>query len=220
VVSRDVQPTGRNGLHRLTITTHDTDPRAAAIAAAARQLGIADLDDVTVSDIVFVHGELDDGGRTLLTAVLVDPLLQHGTWDDPDHTPPTQSVDGATTGSAAVEIVLHAGVTDSGATAVEHAADTLGLRGLQVATGRRVSFGGALDPATIDEVVTKIVANPVIEHWASPTVTPQFDFGSAPPTVDTVADDEALAAINAERSLSLDPTEELRRSAPSTTTRA
>ena len=99
--------------HRLTIRSIDPDPRAAAIVAGAEHLGL-DLDeDVAVADIVFIEGELEPDELNQLHAVLVDPLLQRGSWD----TPPRDGV----------EVTLHAGVTDSGAEAVRHAAEQLSL---------------------------------------------------------------------------------------------
>ena len=58
-------------------------------------------EDVTIADVVFVEGDVDKDGLTRLHAFLVDPLLQQGSWGDPE-TPGT-------------EITYLPGVTDSAA---------------------------------------------------------------------------------------------------------
>jgi phosphoribosylformylglycinamidine synthase II len=186
--------------HRLTIRSIDPDPRAAAIVAGAEHLGL-DLDeDVAVADIVFIEGELEPDELNQLHAVLVDPLLQQGSWD----TPPRDGV----------EVTLHAGVTDSGAEAVRHAAEQLSLTIDSAATGRRIEFPEKTDPVLAEEVIARLVANPIIEHWAIGTIepTPIAD-GIEAKSTEVIEirglDDAALQLINEDRALYLDP-EELR----------
>ena len=69
--------------HRLTIRSIDPDPRAMAIAAGTRHLGLPAVDGVTIADIVFVDGELTTDELHRLHGVLVDPLLQRGSWELP-----------------------------------------------------------------------------------------------------------------------------------------
>src|SRR5262245_1279995 len=61
---------------RLTIRSLASDPRGAAIAAAAEQHGLPLAGPVQVADIAFVEGELGDDDRATLAAFLADPLLQ------------------------------------------------------------------------------------------------------------------------------------------------
>ena len=140
---------------RLTITTIGDDPREAAIAAAAAANHLDLPGTVRVSDIAFVEGELDDDQRDALTGFLVDPLLQTATWDHP-------SAD-----DNAVEISLHPGVTDGAADAIVQAAAELHVPVTAAATGRRVVFPPGCDEATVDALLRRVIANPVIERWAA-----------------------------------------------------
>ena len=98
---------------RLTITTIGDDPRGAAIAAAAAANHLDLPGPVSVSDIAFVEGDLDDDERDRLAAFLADPLLQTATWDVPGDD------------DNAVEIAFHPGVTDAAADAIGYAATQL-----------------------------------------------------------------------------------------------
>jgi phosphoribosylformylglycinamidine synthase II len=186
--------------HRLTITSLDPDPRGAAIANAAAQLGIALDGPVQVADVVHITGELDDDQRTRLERVLADPLLQRATWDAPT--------------SDGVEVTFLPGVTDTAADAVLHAARQLGIEPGAAATARRIEFGPTTDRDIADEVVRRVVANAVIERWGHGLVEPPV-LDDAPGHADAehitirgLGDDE-LQELNARRSLSLD-LEELR----------
>ena len=186
--------------HRLTIRTLGHDPRGSELVEAARHLGIEPPSRVEVADVVFVAGDLDGDDRQRLHAVLVDPLLQQGSWDRPT--------------SPGVEITFLPGVTDTAADAVIHAAGQLGVAVVEAATGRRVEFDVEPDPDVVDELVGRLVANPVIERWAVGTIEPPHVDDVAPATtVESIPirdmDDDALAELDARRSLSLDP-EELR----------
>jgi phosphoribosylformylglycinamidine synthase II len=189
---------------RLTISTIGDDPRAAAIAAAAAADHLDLPGPVAVRDIAFVEGDLDDSARQRLAAFLADPLLQTATWDAPS------GGDGAT----AFEITFHPGVTDMGADAVVHAAAQLGVPVTAAATGRRIEFPLGCQPATVDALMRRVIANPVIERWAPHPIEPVFHPGTDGVTRAELVrlrglDDAGLAAVNAERSLALDP-EELR----------
>ncbi|HSM66220.1 MAG TPA: phosphoribosylformylglycinamidine synthase subunit PurL, partial [Ilumatobacteraceae bacterium] len=187
--------------HRLTIRTLDRDPRATALAEAAGHLGLTLPAAVDVADLVFVDAALSDADRHRLHGVLVDPLLQTGTWDLPT--------------SPGVEITFLPGVTDTAADAVRHAAEQLGITVDAAATGRRVEFGDDITADVADEIVRRLVANPVIERWRDGTIDPPHidapDHDAS--TVETIPirelDDGGLVALNESRSLSLD-IEELR----------
>ena len=181
--------------HRLTIRTLDRDPRAAALIDAAAHLGIHVPESIGVADLVFIEGALTDDDRKRLRTVLVDPLLQHGSWELPS--------------SSGVEITFLPGVTDTAADAVRHAAEQLGITIDGAATGRRVEFAEAVDPATADAIVRRLVANPVIERWHHGAIDPpQVADSPSARTVETIPirdlDDAGLAALNDERSLYLD----------------
>ena len=90
----------------------------------------------------------------------------------------------------------------------------LGLEIEHASTGLRVEFDEQIDEASMRTVVARLLVNPIVERWADGTIEPTHP-GSDDATgvAQTIAirdlDDIALAAVNTERSLSLDP-EELR----------
>ena len=188
--------------HRLTIRSIDPDPRAAAVVTGALDLGLGDVDGVSIADIVFIDGDLTGEDLDRLHSVLVDPLLQRGNWDTPKDK-----------GSQiAVEITLQPGVTDSDADAVRHAAEQLGLEIEAAATGSRLRFPESVDTELADRVVARLVANPIIERWTHGCIEPTHpgdDSATGTATIIPIrgADEARLAAINAERLLYLDPEE-------------
>ena len=183
--------------HRLTLRPIEADPRAAAIERGAADLGLGQLHEVFIADIVFVDGDLESADRDRLHSILVDPLLQRGNWDLPT--------------SHAVEITLQPGVTDSGADAVRHACAQLGINIEAAATGRRIRFGEDVSDELANEVIVRLVANPIIERWVWGTIEPLHP-GAGERVAATIipmrgADEERLAAINTSRALYLDPEE-------------
>ncbi len=189
--------------HRLTLRSLDPDPRAAAVTAGAASLGVPLTGPVAVADVVFVEGDLDDDGRDRLAGFLVDQLLQSGTWELP-----------AAGDGVAVEITLHPGVTDVAAGAVVHAGRRLGLPIAAAATARRIELPAGVDDETIDLLLRRLIANPIIEHWAHGHAAPDLHPGDdVRPRAALVPvrglENRQLAALSAERGLALDP-EELR----------
>jgi phosphoribosylformylglycinamidine synthase subunit PurSL len=186
--------------HRLTIRSIDPDPRGTSISTAAAHLGIDLPERVEVADVIHASGSLDDDRRARLASALADPLLQTATWDAP-------LCDG-------IEITLLPGVTDTAADAVLHAAGQLGIELTSAATARRIEFGAHVDADLADEVVRRVVANPVIERWGHGLVDPPL-LDDAPGHADAELitirglDDDGLLTLNVERSLYLD-LEELR----------
>jgi phosphoribosylformylglycinamidine synthase len=186
--------------HRLTITSIDPDPRGRALVAAIAQLGLPapDPDQVVVADLVFVDGPLSRDDLAALEDFLVDPLLQRGTWTTPT--------------APGVEITYLAGVTDGAAAALMHAAAQLGVPVKVAATGRRVEFGRAIDPATADDIVRRVVANPIIERWAFGSIEPDLTSGGRSDGTATVVpvrelSPAALQQVGVDRALALDPDE-------------
>ena len=117
-------------------------------------------------------------------------------------------------GTDGIEVTFLPGVTDTAADAVLHAAQQLHIELESAATARRIEFGSAVDTALADDIVRRVVANPVIERWGHGLVEPPT-LDDAPGHADAELitirglDDEALLALNVDRSLYLD-LEELR----------
>ena len=180
----------------MTIRSTAPDPRAAALLADAHALGLTDITAIDVADLVFLAGRSD---RRQLHALLVDPLLQTGDWAVP--------------ATNAIETALLPGVTDASAQAVALAAETIEAPIAAVATGTRYEVYGDVDDETMSVLAKRLLANPVIERWAVGTIEPTFVDAEATADIGVELvkleglDDDALAALNRERGLSLDPAE-------------
>ena len=99
-------------------------------------------------------------------------------------------------------------------TPLRHAAGQLGVDADATATGRRVEFGDAIEPDVVDELVRRLVANPVIERWCQGTIEPPHvevtPSGAAGEIIVIRGlDDDGLRSLDDARSLYLD-IEELR----------
>jgi len=192
-------------IHRLTITALGADPRGQALLDAAGALGIDGVSAVQYHDLVFIEGPLDTEHRRVLDTVLVDPLLQCGSWDQPDPA-------GAPTGVQAIEVVLHAGVGDDAADAVMAACALLEIPAERAASGRRLELHGDLDASQIRLLAQRVIANDVIERWSTEAVSPPFAVPERTAgVIETIGvrtlDTSGLAELNATRSLHLDPAE-------------
>ncbi|MGB3736169.1 MAG: phosphoribosylformylglycinamidine synthase subunit PurL [Ilumatobacter sp.] len=186
--------------HRMTIRSIDPDPRVRRLHDGAAALGLPAVGDVQVADLVHVRGELSEDDCQKLHSLLVDPLLQKGTWSTPS--------------GRAVEIALLPGVTDTAADAVMAAAGMLDLDVQHASTGTRVEFQDNIDDTLLHAIVERLLMNPIIERSAMGTIEPTNAAEQDSTVVATVVpmrglDDEGLAAVSAERALYLDP-EELR----------
>ena len=142
----------------MTIRSLDPDPRVAQITAAAAALGLARLDGIAIADLVHVEGNLSEADLQKLHGLLVDPLLQMGTWSVPS--------------GRAVEIGLLPGVTDTSADAVLRAADALGIDIDHASTGLRVEFDEEIEEAAMRTVVARLLVNPIVDRWADGTIEP------------------------------------------------
>jgi phosphoribosylformylglycinamidine synthase subunit PurSL len=184
--------------HRLTIRSIDADPRVRQVIAGAAAIGIADIPGLAFADIIHVDGDLSDEDRRQFHKLLVDPLLQVGSWEIPS--------------GAAVEIGLLPGVTDSTADAVQTAARMLDIEIAHASSGVRMEVGATVDDGTLTSVVDRLLVNPIIERWAIGTIEPTYPGDvEADPAATTIPlrglDDIGLAAVNVARALYLDPEE-------------
>jgi phosphoribosylformylglycinamidine synthase subunit PurSL len=188
---------------RLTIQTIDPDPRSTALLATAHLLGYTQVTHIDVADIYFVDGALDDAVRMQLASILIDPLLQRGSWGDPGTHP------------NAIEAALLPGVTDSIAATVLVAASTMQLPVHQAATARRYVIRCAGDEPlprdVLESMAARLLSNAVIERVAIGAIQPVFVHASAPAALELIElrdlDDRQLAELNRSRGMALDPGE-------------
>ena len=93
------------------------------------------------------------------------------------------------------------------------AAETIGSPVTAVATGTRYEVHGDVDDDTMSVLAKRLLANPVIERWSIGPIEPTFVDAEATADIGVELvdleglDDDALAALNRERGLSLDPAE-------------
>ena len=180
--------------------------RDRALTRQARQLGFPDV-TVTACDIYFLRGDTNTESLRRLVPKLIDDL--------PDG---AARLDGGEMSAGPdrriIEVARRAGVTDRVAAQLAESAARMGLH-IEAATGARFQITGAsgLPEKDLQFLVHNLLCNPVIETWSFGPVAPGFARGA-----DTESDEveivpvrglgpDALARVNKERSLALDPEE-------------
>ena len=186
----------------LVIRAVGHDPRSDQLLKDAHALGIDGLTALSCSDLVFFDGILSPEAVIQVSdRLLGDPLLQTVNV----HTP-------ALPGTVLVETTLLPGVTDARAEAIIRGARLIGLGDIgQVATGRRFELTGDLAPDDLDHLVSRLLANAVIERSAIGAVEPTFlaDDSTGPAEVVPVRSltDDQLLALSTDRAMALDAVE-------------
>ena len=176
-----------SGRHRLTIRPH------VASVAASTAATTAATTTAMVASTVTIDGSLGAAEQIELQRILVDPLLETGSWE-------------AEVGADQLDIGLIPGVTDTAAASLVHAAGLLGIEVRDAAVGRLITVGnGAID----DSEIRRRWANAVIERWSVGTeVEPGFAARettiTATESVELPDDDDAMVAIGKQRGLALD----------------
>jgi phosphoribosylformylglycinamidine synthase len=164
----DASPGGR---HRLTLRAHHSP---------------------AVATTITIEGELSDPERRRLETVLVDPLLETATWNQP-------------VGARQLDVGLIPGVTDTEAAQVMHAASLLGIAVQDAAVGRLINLDDDLD----DREIRRHYTNAVIERWAAgSSVEPGYAVRetTVSPTelIELPTTDEGLTELGLRRGLALD----------------
>ena len=192
--------------HQICVTSQNDDPRALGILRAAHDLGITSLRHISVSDIVFFRGDINQTSQSIIEDLLVDPLLQYADWNS-----------SLPTADFIVETSLHPGVTDSTTNELERVAKRMHLPITGVASGKRYAISGNLSQTQLRQLVSQLLANPIIERFSlDAPITPAFIDTDA--TANTHVEhvqitanttEQQLAQINKDRGLALDPQEML-----------
>ena len=190
--------------HQICVTSQNDDPRAVSILRAAHDLGITSLRHISISDLVFFRGDINQASQSIIEDLLVDPLLQYAQWNL-----------SSPTADFIVETSLHPGVTDSTTNELERLAKRMQLPITGVASGKRYAITGTLTPAQLQQFISQLLANPIIERFSlDAPITPAFIDTDATAntnvehvqiTANTTA--QQLAQINKDRGLALDPQE-------------
>ncbi len=181
------------------------------LLADAHDLGLTTLVDLRVAERIVLEGALSELERSAMHELLVDPLLQEGEWVTAD-----------TSLSATdhlVEVTRLPGVTNPVATELIGVIRRRHLPVQGVGLVRRYEITGVTPSPSLELLIHKLLANPIVERWAldeAVAVTMQrVDddrcqgvIGSAERLlIGSETSDEQLAAWNIERGLALDPEE-------------
>ncbi|MBE7550680.1 MAG: phosphoribosylformylglycinamidine synthase subunit PurS [Anaerolineales bacterium] len=214
-------------IYRVEISTKRgfRDARGENIRHQVEALGVTGLQAVSVADLYFLRGDLDDAAvQHLVSTLLCDPVVEQANWqrlDLFDENAPAVPGGGFALGgrqSAVVEVTLLPGVTDSVAESLLEGAQMAGLAGLeQAATGHRYTLTGDITAQAVQRIATRLLANEVIQTYRiNQPVAPPFvpALSSSPSKNDNVeliplteADEAELARISQARRLSLDRAE-------------
>lgn len=205
---------------RIGVSYFGSDPRSSQLLQAAHELGINSVTEITVTDLVFVRGDLSSSNRELISSLLVDPLLQVGTWGSEIDASNNKTPD------TFVETALHPGVTDSTTDELTRLAKRMNMSITGFASGKRFAIRGSLSSADLQRLITSLLGNPIIERWSTDeSIVPSFVENDddiyfadamrgacAKLPVESVAitattTDAELAQINRARGLALDPIE-------------
>ncbi|HZU87270.1 MAG TPA: phosphoribosylformylglycinamidine synthase subunit PurS, partial [Anaerolineaceae bacterium] len=185
----------------------ENDPRSTGLLDDAHALGFAGLARLECHDLYFIEGQLSPAALDRLgRELLCDLLAQAFSWQALPA--PEEAQDGT---ARLLEAALRPGVTDPVAEQITRAAHVLGLSEVtRAATGLRFWFNGeALDEDTLHLLARRLLANPVIQHYAIGQISPSFpQAAAASAQVETLRlrgiDDDALLALSQERRAALD----------------
>ena len=181
-----------------------SDVRVEHLKSEVASLSIAHLDEVSISDLYFLRGEVSAHEVDLLCQqLLADPVIQDYTWRILNKSLP-ESWDGR----LALEVGLRQGVTDSVADSLIIGARKIGITLRQAATARRYVFSGTLTIEDLHQIARELLCNEIIHVYSLNPLRPTLAHGGeASGTTDTVVvcdtSDEALNRISATRLLSL-----------------
>jgi phosphoribosylformylglycinamidine (FGAM) synthase PurS component len=162
------------------------DSRAEDLKGQIELLGIPGVESVEIADRYYLSGTVTPADvERLTTELLCDPVVDEA-----------RVINGAeqatpTTGDAyTIDVVLHPGVTDTPAESLMSGLSEIGVDGIEAAaTGTRYTLRGDLDPATVSQIATSLLANPVIQTWhIDEPPHPPFAIAAAagPGTVETI----------------------------------
>lgn len=183
------------------VVSRRADAEAEALCRAAAELGIRGVESLRRGRLYFVN-DLDVSARSAIASgLLFDPLTDDLSW----------SRSAAVEGGRVVEVLLRPGVTDPVAAAVRRGAGRLGLTIGDVATGWRFELIGPITDAEVDLLVTRLLANDVIETATIGLATPSGLDDAAGATTAVIPirslGDDDLLRVGAQRRLSMDVTE-------------
>jgi phosphoribosylformylglycinamidine synthase len=149
-----------NSLFRIEVSVKSglPDPRGEALKADIRDLGIATVSRVSVSNIYLLEGGLSQEEVAIICReLLADPLVEEYSVGD---APLLAMAD-----AQAVEVAYNPGVMDPVEESVKKGIRDLGITKVEsVKTAKRYYLSGKLSPSDIEFIYSKLLANSVIQH--------------------------------------------------------
>jgi len=133
------------------------DPRGESLKADIRDLGIGTVQQVRVSDVYLLEGDLSRKElETICRQLLADPVTQQYSTGEPPPTPPD---------AHAVEVAYNPGVMDPVEESVSKGIGDLGVATVtSVKTAKRYYLSGKISAGDIELISTKLLVNSVIQH--------------------------------------------------------
>jgi phosphoribosylformylglycinamidine synthase II len=134
------------------------DPRGEALKADIRDLGIGGVQQVRVSDVYLLEGDLTSKELELICSqLLADPIVEaYATGESPLVAPQD---------ARAVEVAYNPGVMDPVEESVSKGICDLGVKNLKsVKTAKRYYLWGQLSNGDIELISNKLLVNSVIQH--------------------------------------------------------
>lgn len=199
-------------IYRVEVSTKTgfRDVRGESLLRQVDALDIEGIRAVSVTDLYFLQGDLDDESlQHLAGTLLCDPVVEEVVWHPPD----TGQGDGLASQVWTVEVTLLPGVTDSVAESLLEGAHLMGVTGLEhAATGQRYTLVGSIQGEDlVQRIADSLLANEVIQTYAinrrvDPPFVPITSQVEDPVEVIPLAeaDGARLEAISCQRRLSLD----------------
>jgi phosphoribosylformylglycinamidine synthase len=184
--------------YRITVIPTESGAAAApAIVRDAAALGMAGLRSAETHTLYFVRGDLNPGQLDRLCATLfADPAIEVAQWEAVDGEPACERPADAWV----VEVGLRPGVTDPVANQITATAASLGIAGVQAATGRRYTLRGDLGEADAHLAARRLLCNETIQHYYVGPMRPAFP---QPAAAVHGAERIALAGLSDEELLAL-----------------
>jgi len=182
-----------------------------AIANQIADLGIQTVYAVHTAQLYFIQADWTQAQvERCCRELLVDPLVQgYSYWTDERGMPRPEVP--LSDDAHVVEITFKPGVTDNLANDTLAGLHTLGLdEGVEVRTGHQFVLSGALTAAELENIVRRVLCNPLIQTYTFGPVAPTF---THPPSTTRPwtrkvplreADDERLMEISRQGVLALD----------------
>jgi phosphoribosylformylglycinamidine synthase II len=132
------------------------DPRGEALKADIRDLGIATVQQVRVSDVYLLEGNLSQKElEKVCKLLLADPVVEQHSIGEPAPSKDSQ----------AVEVAYNPGVMDPVEESVSKGIRDLGITTVtSVKTAKRYYLSGSLSTSDIDLISNKLLVNSVIQH--------------------------------------------------------